>query len=170
MIVAISTNPHDWHPLSRNAGDGEAWPISRPSPIQENASMNTQLAQSLIPVSFHQSRFPSSQHRHFGRKACHGEARQRGVSEDAASSEVGVRRLGVPGAQVEKPKNGREREQCDRGHQAPVLQYCEQSVDRCHIFHFSFLRSPRPPTAVLQRDHMTGTRYRRARVMGRRGR
>lgn len=45
----------------------------------------------------------------------------------------------VPGAQVEKPENGREREQCDRGHQAPVLQYCEQSVDRCHR---------RPPTIM----------------------
>lgn len=54
-------------------------------------------------------------------------------------SEVGVRRLEVPRAQVEKPENGREREQCDRGHQAPVLQYCEQSVDRCHR---------RPPTIM----------------------
>lgn len=34
----------------------------------------------------------------------------------------GGRRLEVPGAQVEKPENGREREQCDRGHHAPVLQ------------------------------------------------
>lgn len=51
----------------------------------------------------------------------------------------GVRRLEVPGAQVEKPENDREREQCDRGHQAPVLQYCEQSVDRCHR---------RPPTIM----------------------
>lgn len=23
--VLFSTNPHDWYPLSRNAGDGEAW-------------------------------------------------------------------------------------------------------------------------------------------------
>lgn len=43
----------------------------------------------------------------------------------------------------------------------------QQLIHRC--VHFSFLRSPQPPAAVLQRAHVPAGRYRRARAGGGRG-